>query len=334
MPPLYPFFLYLLNFLNPLPSHFVDVVLYVHLTLSLIAIIYFNQILQIFYSKKISLIGTAIFALFPLYIYSCSQISSISLQIFLSILFFYNLLKFIKLDHKKNLYGFSFFSSLLILLRGEFILIFLFTLILIYIIKKKITVILISSLFTILILSPYLIRNYIVFDKITITKSIGFNLWKGNNIYSKSEGSEKIYKESMSQKIDNLQLTNKYDLEIDKIYMDEGINNIVSDPVKYLKLYFVKMFSFLFVDLNSSYPNYYNLIHIIPKILMGGLSILSLFLLVQKKSIINYFSFYLIFNIGLFSAFFILPRYSLMILPVQIIMSCELLKYLNFKSRN
>ena len=133
--------------------------------------------------------------------------------------------------------------------------IFLFTLILIYIIKKKITVILISSLFTILILSPYLIRNYIVFDKITITKSIGFNLWKGNNIYSKSEGSEKkIYKESMSQKIDNLQLTNKYDLEIDKIYMDEGINNIVSDPVKYLKLYFVKMFSFLFVDLNSLIP--------------------------------------------------------------------------------
>ena len=63
---------------------------------------------------------------------------------------------------------------------------------------------------------------------------------------------KKIYKESMSQKIDNLQLTNKYDLEIDKIYMDEGINNIVSDPVKYLKLYFVKMFSFLFVDLNSS----------------------------------------------------------------------------------
>ena len=44
----------------------------------------------------------------------------------------------------------------------------------------------------------------------------------------------------MSQKIDNLQLTNKYDLEIDKIYMDEGINNIVSDPVNIFKTLFCK----------------------------------------------------------------------------------------------
>ena len=42
MPPLIHFFIFI-KFLNPLPSHFVDVVLYVHLTLSLIAIIYFNQ---------------------------------------------------------------------------------------------------------------------------------------------------------------------------------------------------------------------------------------------------------------------------------------------------
>ena len=55
MPPLYPFFLYLLNFLNPLPSHFVDVVLYVHLTLSLIAIIYILiKYYKFFIAKKLA----------------------------------------------------------------------------------------------------------------------------------------------------------------------------------------------------------------------------------------------------------------------------------------
>ena len=38
--------------------------------------------------------------------------------------------------------------------------------------------------------SPYLVRNYINFEKITITKSFGYNLWKGNNVDSSVEGSE------------------------------------------------------------------------------------------------------------------------------------------------
>ena len=41
-------------------------------------------------------------------------------------------------------------------------------------------------------ISPYLIRNYLNFQKITITKSIGYNLWKGNNIDATVEGSESL----------------------------------------------------------------------------------------------------------------------------------------------
>ena len=74
----------------------------------------------------------------------------------------------------------------------NFFLIYFLTLIFFFIKKKKSKFILISSLISLLITSPYLIRNYVVFDTIGITKSSGYNLWKGNNINSTIEGSDKI----------------------------------------------------------------------------------------------------------------------------------------------
>ena len=55
----------------------------------------------------------------------------------------------------------------------------------------------IKSLFKIivivaLIISPYVARNYFTFDQITIVKSLGYNLWKGNNQWSLTEGSEGV----------------------------------------------------------------------------------------------------------------------------------------------
>ena len=43
-------------------------------------------------------------------------------------------------------------------------------------------------------ISPYLIRNITIFNTVTITKTFGYNLWKGNHPYAKEnsivEGSE------------------------------------------------------------------------------------------------------------------------------------------------
>ena len=77
------------------------------------------------------------------------------------------------------------------LLRGEFIVIFLFSIIFLKIYKKinfrEFTMMILICILTI---SPYLTRNYLAFEKITITKSLGYNLWKGNNLDSSLEGSD------------------------------------------------------------------------------------------------------------------------------------------------
>jgi len=326
MPPLYPLFLFIIKTVNPFDQLFVKSVLYVHLAISVMTIIYFRKILLNFFPKNLSDLGTFIFSLFPLYVYSVSQISSLSLQVFLIVLFFYYLLEILEKPRLKRLIYFSIFSGLLILLRGEFFVVYFLTLIFIYLLSKNLKNIIIIFFVTLILVSPYLARNLKIFETITITKSVGYNLWKGNNLYSKVEGNEKIYDKNMQESINAIEPSLKYDLHIDEIYRLEAVKNIKSDPLRYLLLYFKKLFAFIFIDFDSTYPNYYNLLHIVPKILISITSFLGIIFLLRKKNILNYFSLFYLFNISLFSVFFILPRYSLILLPVQIILTCYFIK--------
>ena len=44
----------------------------------------------------------------------------------------------------------------------------------------------------IFLISPYVVRNYIHFNQVFIVKSLGYNLWKGNNQLSLVEGYENL----------------------------------------------------------------------------------------------------------------------------------------------
>ena len=123
-----------------------------------------------------SLLGTSIFAFLPLNIYSVSQSSSTCLQLFLLVLFFYFFIKFRNKENLKDSLLFSIFSSGLILIRGEFILTYFLTILYIFIVNKKLKYLLISVLICLVTISPYIVRNYNITNKVIITKSLGFNL--------------------------------------------------------------------------------------------------------------------------------------------------------------
>ena len=89
------------------------------------------------FSEKLSLINSFIFSFFPLNIYMVGQISSITLQVFLSILFLYLLFLVIEKQKNTNIIYLAIISGLLILTRGEFILIFII-IILFAMVKKQI----------------------------------------------------------------------------------------------------------------------------------------------------------------------------------------------------
>ena len=81
MPPLYAYYLYLFTFLNLENQNFILIVLISQILLASISIIVFYKINKFFFSKKVSFLSSLIFSLFPLHLYACSQISSISLLI-------------------------------------------------------------------------------------------------------------------------------------------------------------------------------------------------------------------------------------------------------------
>ena len=335
MPPLYPLYLYSIKiFFNDLEL-FLWTVQFIQIIFGLIAIIFTKSILSEFFSEKLSNVGTLIFALFPLNVYAASQISSISFQILLINLFIYSFIKLFKEIDIKNSLIFSLSSGMLMLLRGEFFIFVILSLIYLFFKKKNLLKILIISLVTILIISPYLYRNYSIFNVLTITKSSGYNLLKGNHPKTKVEGTGmflKIEKVVPEVKVALEQLKSRgpiksYDLLQDQVLMNQALIFIKTEPLKYINLYFKKFFAFMFLDINSSYPNYYSILHIVPKIILAVGAFLGILITLSLKiNIYNYIALFYLANISLFSIFFILPRYSLSLLTIQIILSLLFLK--------
>ena len=321
MPPLYAYYLYFFKIFNFSNETYILTVLFSQSILSSLSVVIFYIINKLFFSNKISLFGTLIFSLFPIHIFACGQISSAILQTFLIVVFFYFFFKTVKKDNFFSICFLSLTSGLLMLLRGEFIAFFLLSILyMVFFFKINLKSIIIIILLTIIVISPYLIRNIILVEKITITQSVGYNLWKGNNPNSKVEGSLQIDLK-LEKQINKVPKDKYYDVNIDKVFQNEGLKNIKDNPTKYFVLYLKKFLSFIFVDIDSSYPNYYHPLHYLPILLIGITSILGIILSNKNSYQMNFLILYFVANIALVSVFFILPRYTLGILPLQIIFS-------------
>ncbi len=157
-------------------------------------------------------------------------------------------------------------------------------------------------------------------DTITITKSIGYNLWKGNNPNSTVEGNAH-FDLNLGEQINKVPKDKHYDINVDKVFLNEVLKNIKNNPTKYFGLYLKKIFSFIFININSIYPNYYHPLHYLPVLFIGITSIIGIILSNKNSYQMNFLILFFIANVTIVSVFFILPRYSLAIIPLQIIFS-------------
>ena len=85
MPPLYVFFILFLKIISPENVELVTAVLIAQIILSTITIFIFYKLNNFFFSRNWSIFSSFLLSIFPLNIYSVTQISSASLQIFLII---------------------------------------------------------------------------------------------------------------------------------------------------------------------------------------------------------------------------------------------------------
>jgi hypothetical protein len=328
MPPLYAYYLYFLSFLNLEGKSFINLVLFSQALLSSCSVILFYKIIRKFFSTKMSIFGSTILCFFPLYIYAAAQISSLVITIFLSLLFYFSFLKITEKSKLKYIFLFSIVAGLLILTRREFILILFLTIIyLFFFYKINFKKILIIGVISTLTISPYLIRNYLIFDKIILQAGFGYNIWKGNNPESMVEGSLTLLPSpDLRKKLNTVKKDVYYRINEDKIYLKQAIIYIEGDPKRYLKLYFVKMFSYFFIDLNSSKENYYNPFHYIPVLMLSIFSLLGIYYSNKKSLFLNYFLLIMLIYIFLIPIFAVLPRYKLYLVLFQIIFSLVFFK--------
>jgi 4-amino-4-deoxy-L-arabinose transferase-like glycosyltransferase len=333
MPPLYVYFVYVLANIGFSEFITVKIILILQCFFSAISTFFFYKILHKYFDKEISIIFSLIYFFYPLNFYSSTQISSISLQISIFILFLYYYL-----NTKTNLdfIKLGIFSGLALLIRGEFVLL-LFILIIFKIIFKSIKFknFFLLILVTFFIISPTLIRNYLVFDELVLTKSIGYNLWRGNsetlNINGANIETPEILEEV--EKLKNKLLAennlNEYEIYLDKVYLDIVKKNIFSDPVKYFFHYINKVFAFSFFNFYSDYPNNFHPLVVIPEIIVSILGISGIILNILSKKINYEFLLITFYYLALIPVFFILPRYKLFILPMYIFYSCYFFTFLS-----
>ena len=331
MPPFYAYYLYFYSFFNLAIENYIQLILFSQILFSSLSVVIFYEINKIFFSQRLSFFSSILFSIIPINLYACGQISSATLQVFFTILFYFLFLRFLKNNNFVSIIYLSIVSGLLILLRGEFVAIFFTSILLLFFLfkesYKKIILIFLIALIT---TSPYLIRNIIVFEKITITKSSGYNLWKGNNPKADVEGYSQIENE-LKEKIKLIPKNRNYGIAFDNIFKEQAMKNIKEDPKKYFNLFVKKFISFLFIDVNSSHSKYYDPLHYIPVLLLSITSLTGIILSNKKSKKLNYLIIIFFINIIIFSCFFILPRYKLAIIPLQIIFTNILITYIKNK---
>ena len=177
-------------------------------------------------------------------------------------------------------------------------------------------------------------KNVIIFEKITIIETSGYNLWKGNHPYalknSRVEGAE-ILDENLKKLVDAIPKDKFYRINTNKFYFDQAVKNIMEKPMGYLIFFLKKAISFQFIILNSDDPRYWNPLNYLPALLLGITSLAGLVLSDKKSYKFNYLILIFFVIIIIFSIVSIMPRYKLIIVPLQIIFTSVLIEYVKEK---
>ena len=190
----------------------------------------------------------------------------------------------------------------------------------------------------VLVMSPWVIRNYIVFDKfIPLRIGSGYNLWVGNNPYTfgTTRGMDGRHinftfsQEYYSSIYDNFP---QDEIEWDKFLRRKGKEYIKENPKRYLKLCLNRLFYFIWIDPThplSKHPAYFT-----GYIVLLVLGVPGLIMLFVKKRIDPALIFIIILNIIVYIPTIYLPRYRVLTIMVLMLVSAySIEKLLSFLTK-
>lgn len=267
IPPLNPYLIYLSFeiFGDNSVSYFILMFVNVVFSSFFVVIIYF--IAKEFTDEQKSRISALVSMLFLPSIVAITTFSGTALYQLLAGLVLFLSIKAYKTGNIKNFVLLGIFSGLLTLVRSEYLafnFIVLGTILIISLIRnkkeiKKIVVnVCIASIVFSIIVSPWIIRNTLLFDKFTTIVSHPWHeIWRGNNEHS-SGGASSIYQlniwvrkhqyPEIIKKIDKIPYNQQFELAVDNVFREEVIKFWSENPIKTLTIWLKRTLFTLSID--------------------------------------------------------------------------------------
>jgi 4-amino-4-deoxy-L-arabinose transferase-like glycosyltransferase len=304
MPPVYVYFLYPFFHIDNIVLRNI-LLISSQIILSLVSIVLLYKLTKKIFSEKAALIAALIAAILPEFIFITSVFNAVALYHILILCFFLVILSDDLFLKNKYILFFSIISSLLILLRSEFV--FLLILVLILILLNKKFKFFINSLLLILILiSPWIIRNSIIFKEfIPLTTSGGLNFYRGHNPEWIGYWGDSYFLIDARSKSDS---TN-FEINYSKYFFEKGFDYVKDNPGKEVINSFLKLFH-LWV-FNPDDKRSFNPLYLLSSISVLLFSVLGIIKSFNLRKYIYFYAFF--FTSSVISViFFALPRYQIM----------------------
>jgi len=305
MPPGYTFIVYLFYFLNDLETRNYLILIF-QILLSLLVVFVIYLLTKEIFNFTSALIAAAVAAALPEFIYT-SCLPGTTIFFHLGIVIILLLLYRLKYTVNSKIYlvqiGIAF--GILILFRSEVI--FLLLLVLIYLsTKRQFKQITIIALTSFIIIIPWGIRNFLVFNEfIPLTTSAGLNFYRGHNPYAIGVWAD----EEIVEKLIQFKADPNFEFQMNELYLQKGFENIIKDPFQELKYVFTKLFHlWIFNPQDKRTTSIY---YIVPWFVILGLLIISLNNSNNWPGRNYLYLFLLYFHIVVI-LFFCLPRYQTM----------------------
>jgi hypothetical protein len=277
---------------------------------SLSVIIIYKLTDLLFNNKTISLLAAFYTAFSPVYIYSTLSFNSIIIYHFLIGLIYYyfiilqkeNLTKGNKILNHSLMLGLIFGIFLYFRAEGT---IFLAIVVIYFFFRKKVKSALIVFAVAIIIISPWTIRNYIVFGKLLpVTTSMGYNFYLG---HSREENDIRFL-----TRIKALNEDTQFEINRSAIGIEEALIYMKEKPDKDIGEIFIKLYSLWIIDAYRDMAR--NPVYVLTWLFTLLLFIYGCYLLRKHEKVkldLLFLNIYLIFSTLLVVVFFNIPRYQI-----------------------
>jgi len=320
LPPIYTYFIAFFMAVFAEPSRWIYLAQALLNSLGVIPSFYLGKLL---WDRKTGAVLAALFAFFPEMAYMPTKMISEPLVIPLIITMFFVYFRYKQFSYDssylKHFFLFGALCGLAVLVKTSVSFIILsFGLCILFAKNFKINRIkslILMAIGVIIVISPWSVRNTIVFDKfVPIRTMYGFNLWRGN--HPGATGTPRFdTKTTIENAMDPvyrkyIETSHPYtELELDQFYYDEAVKFIKENPGEFIKLTFKRILYYIFFD--PTHPLTMNPVYLGGHLFLLVFGIWGAILLKKRRELDSIFLVVPLVALFFYAPVVMLPRYRL-----------------------